>query len=195
MSPGLTMRLPIEDDDGGLLGWVLWDEMGEFAELGDYLVPATFYVRLPSSASEPSLQLTFTVRDGAPVCIDATLQAKTQGRQILPKDFKAIQRDLNNLSEFAFKCVMRASQEKMPGMVDDRSARRAYRTGRNRARRKVTNELLQEVAALYRDTIDSGSWRAIAQRYGVSKTTAGRYILLARKEGYLPPTDPGKKKA
>ena len=49
MSPGLTMRLPIEDDDdGGLLGWVLWDEMGEFAELGDYLVPATFYVRLPS---------------------------------------------------------------------------------------------------------------------------------------------------
>ena len=43
-----------------------------------------------------------------------------------------------------------------------------------------------EVAALYRGTIHSGSRRAIAQRYGVSKTTAGRDILLARKEGDLP---------
>ena len=43
------------DDDGGVdLGWVLWDEMGEFAEPGDYLVPATFYDAPTSSASEPS---------------------------------------------------------------------------------------------------------------------------------------------
>jgi hypothetical protein len=174
---------------------IWWDEVGEFAELGDYLVPAVFYLRLPSSATEPSLQLTFAIREGAPVCIDVALKAKAQGRQILPKDFKAVQSQLNDMSEFAFTYVMRASEEHMPGMVDDRSARRAYQTGQTRSRRKVTDELLQQVAALYRDTIDSGPWRAIAEADGVSETTAGRYILLARKAGHLPPTDPGKKKA
>jgi hypothetical protein len=193
MSPGLTMRVPVEDEDGGLLGWVVWDEVGEFAELGDYVVPATFYLRLPSSPTEPALQLTFAMRDGSPVCIAANVEAKAQG-QVLPKDFDVIRRELNNWSEFAFSYVMRATQEHAPGFVDDRTAHRAYRVGRNRTRRKVTDELLQEVAALYRDTVDSGPWRAIAERFSVSETTAGRYVGLARKAGYLPATRPGKKK-
>ena len=32
-------------------------------------------------------------------------------------------------------------------------------------------------------------------RFGVSESTAGRYVLLARKAGYLPDTTAGKKQA
>ena len=54
---------------------------------------------------------------------------------------------------------------------------------------------LKEVAALYRDNVDDGPWQAIMDRFDISESTAGRYVLLARKAGYLPPTNPGKKKA
>jgi hypothetical protein len=196
MPPTLTGRIPVHDDEsGGLLGWVMWDEMGEFAELGEYVVPNTFYLRLPSSPAEPSLQLTFAIRDGASVCVAATLEAKPQGRELLPKDFNSVRRDLTTMSEQAFSCVVRASEQQFPGLVDDAQARRAYQSGRARSRRKVTDELLREVAALYRDNIGSGPWQAITERFKVSRATAGRYVMLARQAGHLPQTTPGKKRA
>jgi transposase len=90
---------------------------------------------------------------------------------------------------------MRTSEESAPALLDQGTARRAYRDGQKRARRKVNDELLTEVAALYRDTINDGPWRAIAERFGVSETTAGRYVMLARKAGLLPKTAPGRKNA
>lgn len=195
MAPILTARVPVHDESDALLGWVMWDEVGEFAELGEYVVPATFYLRFPNAPGEPSLQLTFAVRDGKPVCTAATLESKPQGRELLPKDFNDVRRDLTSLSEQAFSGVARVSGVHFPGPVDDAAARRAYRSGRARSRRKVTDELLREVAALYRDNIDSGPWRAITERFKVSRATAGRYVMLARQAGHLPHTTPGKKKA
>jgi hypothetical protein len=189
------VRIPVHDESDNLLGWVLWDEVGEFAELGEYVVPATFYLRFPNAPGEPSLQLTFAVRDGAPVCTAATLESKPQGRELLPKDFNDVRRNLPSVTEQAFRGVMRVSQEHFPGPVDDATARRAYRSKRADTRRKITDELLREVAALYRDNLDSGPWRAITERYKVSRATAGRYVMLARQAGHLPPTTPGKKQA
>jgi DNA-binding transcriptional regulator LsrR (DeoR family) len=54
--------------------------------------------------------------------------------------------------------------------------------------------MLEEVAALYREYFDDGPWQVIADRFGVSEVTAGRYVGKARKAGLLPPTTPGKKK-
>ncbi len=196
MPPVLTTRVPVHDEDSGdLLGWVTWNEVGEFAELGEYVVPATFYLRFPNAAGEPSLQLTFAVRDGAPVCTTATLESKVQGRELLSKDFDDVRRNLTSLTEQAFTGVMRVSEEHFPGPIDDAVARRAYRSKRTDTRRKITDELLREVAALYRDNVDSGPWSAIAERFKVSRATVGRYVMLARQAGYLPPTTPGQKRA
>jgi hypothetical protein len=62
-------------------------------------------------------------------------------------------------------------------------------------RRKVTEDMLGEIARVYRDHLDEGPWRAIQDRFSVSESTAGRYVLLARKAGYLPVTTAGKKQA
>ena len=62
-------------------------------------------------------------------------------------------------------------------------------------RRKITDDMLREIAGVYRDHLDEGPWQAIRDRFGVSESTAGRYVLLARKAGYLPDTTAGKKQA
>jgi hypothetical protein len=81
------------------------------------------------------------------------------------------------------------------GPVDPAAARKAYNATQKRTRAKVTDKRLREVAELYRDNVDDGPWQVIMDRFGVSESTAGRYVLLARKAGYLPLTKPGKKNA
>lgn len=60
----------------------------------------------------------------------------------------------------------------------------------------MTPELLSEVAAIYKDNLgERSTWDVIAQRFGVEPQTAGRYIVQARKHGYLPETKQGVGKA
>jgi hypothetical protein len=193
-----TVRIPVRDAKyGGVVGWVMWDELGTFAEVDGVYVPSEFYLRCPGDhdGGQPSLQLDYGIRNGVPVCTAIRLESKTEGREVLPKDVEVVRRQLNNWNEVAITEVMRKSADSAPPLLETSAARRAYRDGRTRTRRKITDELLTEVAALYRDSIDDGPWRVIAERFGVSETTAGRYVLLARKAGFLPQTDPGKKNA
>jgi hypothetical protein len=193
-----TVRIPVRDaKHGGVVGWVMWDELGTFTEVDGVFVPSEFYLRCPGDPDEgqPSLQFDYGIRNGAPVCTAIRLESKTEGREVLPKDVEIVRRKLSNWNEVAITTVMRQSAESAPPLLERSAARRAYRDGRTRTRRKITDELLTEVAALYRDNIDNGPWRVIAERYEVSETTAGRYVLLARKAGLLPQTDPGKKNA
>ncbi len=86
---------------------------------------------------------------------------------------------------------MRTSEESAPGLVDSATASKVKASARPH-RRKMTPELLAEVAALYRDNLgERSTWDVIAQRFGVERQTAGRYIMHARKAGYLPQTDRG----
>ncbi|WP_375486903.1 hypothetical protein [uncultured Mycobacterium sp.] len=179
----------------------MYETLQEFVKVEDVYVPAEFYLRCPGDADQPSLLITFQVRDGAPVCTAVNLESKAQGRQVLSTDFETIRRKLNGWSEVAFKQVLHTGQESggtrmiALGPVDPAAARTAYNAVQKRTRRKITDKKLKEVAALYRDNVDDGPWQAIMDRFGVSESTAGRYVLLARKAGYLPQTEPGKKKA
>lgn len=196
MASGMTARVPVVDaDHGGLVGWVMWDEVGDFEQIDEVAMPTAFYLRCPGGSDQPSLQLNFEVRDGRAACTEMRLESKPAGREVLPKDVEIVRRKMTDWSEVAVTTVMRASEEHSPGALDQRQARRAYQSGQKKSRRKVTDEVLAEVAALYRDNIDQGPWRAIGERFSVSDTTAGRYVLLARKAGHLPQTEPGKKKA
>ena len=91
----------------------------------------------------------------------------------------------------------------MPSDEADRSAQgaadKAPKKPKNRRPRrlKITDDMLAEIAQVYRRS--ATSWRGhgglIQDRFGVSESTAGRYVLLARKAGYLPATTAGKKQA
>ena len=80
--------------------------------------------------------------------------------------------------------------------VTEEQARAAYAAIDKRpTRRTITDRLLADVARLYRDNVDNKPWRVIAKHYNVSEATAGRYVVRARREGHLPQTTSGKKKA
>jgi hypothetical protein len=172
---------------------------------GGYL-PVEFHVDFPGSSGEPSAKATFTVRpDGSVGCVSVSLDAKRDGPEVKPKDLDAARLQLLDWMQLATmaalqdadgKPVVPADDDKSVAAVEARkAAARSFNEARRKSRRKVTPELLAEVAQLYRDYLDDGPWQAIQDRYGVSASTAGRYVLLARRAGLLPPTDPGKRKA
>jgi hypothetical protein len=200
MSPTGISRMPVKDEADRTIGWVMWDSFGEVVEVDGVLLPTEFFLRYPGSTDQPALQLTYGIRSGVPACTAINIESKRQGRQVLPKDLEIIKSELTNWSEVAITSVMHhadASDDsviKAPAFVDDSTARKAYRAGQKRARRKVNEQLLDEVAALYRDNFEGGVYRAIAERFDVSETTAARYVGRARKAGLLPATENGQKR-
>lgn len=57
----------------------------------------------------------------------------------------------------------------------------------SRRRRRITDELLETVAAVYDE--EGGEAEMVAKKVHVSKAQAYRYIRLARDRGFLPPVD------
>ncbi|HKF88489.1 MAG TPA: hypothetical protein VKB85_10500 [Propionibacteriaceae bacterium] len=63
---------------------------------------------------------------------------------------------------------------------------------RSRRRNTVTDELLRDVARVYRANANSTPVEVVRETFGVAYGTAARYIRLARDRGFLPKTSPGK---
>lgn len=71
--------------------------------------------------------------------------------------------------------------------VHKRAELRAVRQGveQAQARRRMTPDLLAEVATVYRSNEDLLPRQAVAQRWGISPHTASKWIREARDRGYL----------
>ena len=71
-----TVRIPVRDArHGGVVGWVVWDDLGDMAEVDGVFVPTEFHLRCPGEADQPSLQLSFGIRSGAAVCTAVNLES------------------------------------------------------------------------------------------------------------------------
>lgn len=75
------------------------------------------------------------------------------------------------------------------GKLNEHFAERAWPATKVQRRRRVTRELLGEVAEVYRATHDKGNppTQAVAEAFNVSHSTAGRWVVEARKAGILGP--------
>ena len=140
----------------------------------------------------------FAVRDGDVWCSGMSLDAKPAGREVTPADVEIVARGLKDWTQIAGLAALRGDQGQRPpdeahGPAQDAADRAPQ--GRRPRKRKVTEDMLGEIARVYRDHFDEGPWQAIQDRFSVSESTAGRYVLLARKAGYLPDTTAGKKLA
>jgi hypothetical protein len=74
-------------------------------------------------------------------------------------------------------------------------AAEAERASTSTRRNRITDELLERVAGVYRQAIADRRppKKAVEAMWHVSEATAGRYIMHARKRGYLGKTRRGKK--
>ena len=77
----------------------------------------------------------------------------------------------------------------------DAGALKAVRQARKATRRTVTPEKLEKVAQIYREHIADRPVQAVMRTFDLTERTAARYVERCRKEGLLPPTEPGRKKA
>jgi len=189
----LRARVPIEDGDGHLVGWVVWNDLDERVETADEsgTLPVEFHLVWPGTAERPRAKMSFIVRDGEALCSGVSVDAKPGGPEVTPADLDTVARGLRGWGFHAALSLLQGSQEELSS--DDKAPKKTK--NRRPRQRKITDEMLAEIAQVYRDHLDEGPWHAIRDRYGVSESTAGRYVLLARKAGYLPDTTAGKKQA
>jgi hypothetical protein len=191
MAVSESRRIDVEIEGVGLIGWLIYDEFGPTFEVEGVDIPAEFHLRFPGDGTQPSLHVNYAVRDGRPVCTGIRLDAKPQGREIIPSDMDVIRQMFSEWTQGSVIAVIQNANE-----VTEDEARAAYTAiSRKPKRRTITERLLTDVARLYRDNIDGKPWSVIARHYNVSEATAGRYVVLARRAGHLPPTESGKKKA
>src|SRR5262245_30244819 len=83
------------------------------------------------------------------------------------------------------------------GDLREHFARRAYKATKPQRRRRLTRDLLKQVADTYRKAYEAGQppTQAVAAEFQVSHSTAGRWVVEARKAGTLGPatgTKPGE---
>ena len=62
--------------------------------------------------------------------------------------------------------------------------RRTIRGLRQRARRKITPQVLAEVSQVYRENLSTGApTKAVAEHFGLAPSTASLYVKRARAAG------------
>jgi hypothetical protein len=159
-------------------------------------VPGEVDVDFSHDRSAPIRTLKIQVQQGIPQCTEIRLAARPDGRGLRPSDLEAI--DLANwLEDILSECAYRLTPEGFISVPGERSSRKAIEHARRAGRRKVTPELLQKAAEVYRQNIDAKPIEAVRDEFDVSYRTAARYVELCRSEEYqlLPKTHQGKRKA
>ena len=182
---------------------------GDFTRVKDRVVPRAFDLRMEHEDARPSVVLGFEIRDGVPQCRRAELLSTDDGREVLSSDLRGIK--LEDLLESTMAAVaMVSTTSGLAGWEDaplpDPAARpdlfsaairpatggddrtqtlMTVRAVRREARRKVTDEVLQDVARVYRENVGNNPTMAVAEFTGRAHRTAALYVKKAREAGYL----------
>jgi hypothetical protein len=187
-----------------------WRSTSDLASLGEpslgdgYHVPRRVTMEWLPEAREPRKEIEFVVTDeGAVRCSRVTLEATPAGREVRRSDLDL---PLEELAEEAVTRAVSWVSEPENGVVSIRmvldssdfvAARRRVKAARRPARRRViTDDLLREVADVYRQALVRGEppTEAVRDHFGKSHRSASGYIERARHAGFLRPA-PGRGKA
>ena len=191
-------QLPIEEVDLGT---------SEHVAFGDCLALPTYLETAGVEIVEHGLRFHVGIRDGRPSCLG--ISSTDTGPALTTAMLKsgripAIGRIVRELvTEFAVRVVRTPAREiigVLATSTGDPWSTFAERTSdvdmaideiESRARRwRLTDEHLEEVAQVYRDALaqNRSTEKAIVDRWKTTPGNARRWVLKARKAGYLPPT-------
>ncbi len=190
---------------------------GDWHPIGDRLVWSPIVAIGELSPGEVELRLGVEMRDGVPEVRDVAFRSMGTGRPVQAGDMRI---KLDDLVEdaVALAAVVQSvgpaswrdtpfgrrelaahpelyEEVPMRPTVDDQEHRvtaKAVARARARPRRKVTDDLLREVAEVYRTNVDDRPTQAIRERFGMPRSTAALYVRRARDAGHLGAAQPGK---
>lgn len=183
---------------------------GDWHEIGDRLVWSPLLAIGELAPDEVELRLGVVMRDGVPEVREVTFRSVGTGRPVRALDLRI---KLDDLLEDAVKLGAFVRSGETGGWRDTPFGRRelaahpelyggpwlrptandqerlatkeAVTKVRKRPRRKVTDELLREVAEVYRANVDDRPAQAVRERFGMPTSTAALYVQRARQR-----TDP-----
>lgn len=193
--PGFTRRIRLET------GWAEASmSPRNWVRVGDRLMPRRVAVDMPGVDGNPRLQMDLEVLDGRPQCRSVRIESVDGGREIQKLDLRSVEvgRWMEDIfAAFALEVVEESGGEIKAVASFDFDAEIGALGAIQGARkaRKITPDLLREVAAVYRANIRGNPTQAIADRFGVSHRQASNYRKRAEEAGLLPPTTRGKKRA
>ncbi len=165
----------------------------------DRIAPRHFTARWDDGDPDtPTVTATFEVRDGIPQCREVRITSADAGREVQASDGRKLRiadwlEDALAISAMPYGGKSGATTRwDAPRPTDGKETVQQVRMVRREARRRITDEMLQEVAEVYRANIGRGPTEAVAARFGKSHRTAGHYVKQARAAGYLGEAMPGK---
>ena len=191
--------VPLYDDSDRVVGTVEWWDRERQVRLGETLVPRRIDVAVVPGQLQPTFNIAIELIKGVPQCRSFSVTAARGGPEVAARDLKSAR--LEDWIEAAvataardFIRLERGSLRRLTQESGTRErAKKAIKLGRSI--RKLTPGFLARVAEIYRDNVHDKPVRAVELAFGVSNSTAGKYIVRARKAGLLPPTSKGKKSA
>lgn len=181
--------------------YVAYSADGPFVQHGGGLdVPARFtYVETPAGDDAPIYVVECAYGDDAIPRTEAVHIARrpTGGREVRSIDLRRM-RPLEDVVEDAWQLAARTPGVVVIANTEEEAQRRfdaellAIHTERKRtirglrhqARRRVTPELLEEVARVYRENVASGApTKAVREHFGIQPSTASLYVKRAKDAG------------
>jgi len=177
-------RIPLD------VGWADCDATHS-VQVGDRRVPRTIEVTFPGADGQPSLEMTLDSSSGVPRCTDLRISAQPGGREVRTTDLRsvAIEDWLEVIVSAAAEVVVSrdgttTTTTRALSDAERKASLSTIRDARRSARRRVTPDLLERVATVYRQH-DSRPVEAVQAAYGTSYRTAARYVQMARQQGFL----------
>lgn len=172
--------------------------MGTLVELGSsgVYVPSVIFVDFSKDSKAPIRRLKIEIVGGVPACRELRLAARPNGRGLRPSDLEAI--DLPSwIEDILAECTWRVGDAgNWVPMHGSERGRKTVAQAQRRGRRKITPELLREVADVYRTHFDDKPIEAVRDALNVEYRTAARYVQLCRSDEYglLPKTQRGRRR-
>lgn len=167
------------------------------AQVGSIKMPRKFSLQVTDDegSGEPDVELFFEVREGVPECRAVHITATDAGHEVRVSGLAGIR--VEDLLERAvqslamYKALADGSTGYLPlnlamGTDEHRAVPvSTIRTARAARKVTITDELLREVADVYRGHIGDKPTVAVARRFDKEPRTARVYIKRARERGFL----------
>lgn len=198
--------------------WLSYHPSVDWCEWGSHFLPQRFSVLVEGKPLPYTVEFDIEVDDGKPVARSMTLHRLVRWHQIIrtPRMPQAKVRTSVGVNDLSSADLRRVPVDRLFRRAVLVALHSTPSTGGRQAeappfdeweeafmeglelpqerRRKLDDAHYREVAEVYRSAWTGGRHpkSAVALRFQVSDSTAGRYVVEARKRGFLGPTDPGQ---
>jgi hypothetical protein len=163
-------------------------------------MPPWFTLHLRRAADGgPDVDMTWHIRDGAPECTEVRIAAVEGGHEIRVSGLAGLR--ISDCLDFVIKSMLSQKRIKGGGIkapawfsfsAGSREAIEQTRAARASRKTKITDDLLREVADVYRLNVSDKPTAAVAEHFGREHRTAALYIKRARDRGFLGAAIKGK---